>query len=187
MPTATKIQVQAELDSVRVELGAALARVSELELARDEALALVEAAQTETRLESNRLEQTIWLQKNRPSKDWSRGTTQGGKPFIRFGGQFSRLDKASGERRFGDWKNYVAYGETAEAVEAAFKGSDRLAHVVCFEQPSHGTGERSLERYTDWVVTEFALVPRVERSEDSGQPPAAAPLQAEPTMDEIPF
>ena len=176
MPTATKSMLQTELD-------AAQARIAELEAAQAEALAQ-EAAQTETRIESNRLEQTIWLQKNAPSKEWSRGTTQGGKPFIRFGAQFSRLDKATGERRFGAWKNYVAYGDVASQLEAAFAGADRLAHMVAFEQPSHGTGERANERYSEYVVTEFALVPRIEPA--ATPEPAQAPV-AEPSLEELSF
>ena len=174
MPTATKSMLQTELD-------AALARIAELEAAQAETLALAETAQAEARIESNRLEQTVWLQKNAPSKEWSRGTTQGGKPFIRFGAQFSRLDKTTGERRFGAWKNYVAYGDVASQLEAAFAGTDRLAHMVAFEQPSHGAGN---ERYTEWVVTEFALVPRIEPAATPA--PASAPV-AEPSLAELPF
>lgn len=176
MTAITKPQLQAQLDE-------ALERIAELEAAQAEALAQ-EAAQAETRIESNRLEQTIWLQKNSPSKEWSRGITQGNKPFIRFGAQFSRLDKTTGERRFGAWKNYVAYGDVASQLEAAFAGTDRLAHMVAFEQPSHGAGN---ERYTEWVVTEFALVPRIERIEPAATPEPAQGPAVEPSLEELPF
>jgi L-arabinose isomerase len=167
MTAITKSQLQAQLDE-------AMARIAELE-----AQAEAPAQPEETRLESNSLQQIVWLQKNTPSKEWSRGVTAGGKPFLRFGAQFSRLDKATGERRFGGWKNYSAFGEVAEAIEAAFCGADRLAHIAAFEQPSHGTGERANERYTEWVVTHFNLIPRVE---------AAIPApDLEPSLEEIPF
>jgi hypothetical protein len=96
MTAITKSQLQAQLDE-------AMARIAELE-----AQAEAPAQPEETRLESNSLQQIVWLQKNTPSKEWSRGVTAGGKPFLRFGAQFSRLDKATGERRFGGWKNYVS-------------------------------------------------------------------------------
>jgi hypothetical protein len=170
MPTATKTQIQAELDT-------ALARIAELE-----------AAQTDTpdaRIEGNRLEQTVWLSKNSPSQSWSRGTTKSGTPFIKFGAQFAELDKPTGIRDFGAWKNYVAYGDTALQVEALYRGTDRLVHMVSFEKPSMGRGERANERYTEWVVTTFQPVPRMEApAEDTA--PAQAPA-AEPTLDEIPF
>jgi len=163
MATATKSQIQAELD-------AALARIAELE-----------AAQTESRVEANCLEQTVWLSKNPPSQEWSRGTTKSGKPFIRFGAQYSSRDEKG--RTFGDWKNYVAYGDVARQVEETYATEDRLVHIVAFESPSHGRGERANERYTEWVVKEFRPVARL----DSATPePAQAPV-AEPTTEAIPF
>jgi len=161
---STKSQIQAELD-------AALERINQLE-----------AAQAETRVEANCLEQTVWLSKNAPSQEWSRGTTKSGKPFIRFGAQYSARNE-NGERTFGCWKNYVAYGQVALHVEETYAGTDRLVHIVAFESPSHGRGERSNERYTEWVVKEFRPVARL----DSATPePAQAPA-AEPTTEEIPF
>ena len=164
MANTTKLQIQAQLD-------AALERIAELE-----------AAQGETRVESNRLEQTVWLSKNKPSQDWSRGTTKGGKPFIRFGAQYAKRSE-NGERLFGGWKNYVAYGDVALQVEDLYATADRLVHIVALESPSHGRGERSNERYTEWVVLEFRPVARL----DSATPePAEAPA-AEPTLEELPF
>ena len=177
MTAITKPQLQAQLDE-------ALERIAELEAAQAEALALAETAQGEARVENNLLEQSVWLSRNAPCQSWSRGFTKAGEPYIRFGAQYSARDE-QGNRTFGGWKNYVAYGDVARQVEALYSGSDRLVHMVCFESPSHGTGERVNERYTEWVVKEFRPVARLDAATPA---PAPAPEpELEPSLEELPF
>jgi hypothetical protein len=164
----------AAFEQLQGELEAALARVTELE---------------KTQPRDNTLAQVVWLQKSPPQGD-KRGHTPKGIKFLRFGAQYSRLDEQSGTRFYGAWKNYCAYGVVAEAIAEFFQGSDRLVKLTAFEKPWHGAplpGTVYPTRNSEWIVTAFEPMPRVDAEASAPQTVAAGEVYPDPTEDEIPF
>jgi hypothetical protein len=162
------------------QLAAAQLRISELEQQLSE--------MPETRRENNGLAQTVWLQAAAPTGEYDKGTTTGGKRYIRFRAQFGRVDRESGERRYGARKEYVAYGDLATAVNDHFSSTeDRLVHIEAFERPYHGTGERRNERHSEWVVTSFTPILRQAPAEQQEEAASEPQFAGEPSSEEVPF
>lgn len=152
-----------EIAQLEQQLAVALARLEELE------------SQAPRR---DQLEQSLWLQRTAPDERW-RGVTQNGTPYIKFSGQHARLDKASGRRDYGAYKDLVAYGEIAEQVSEIFDGQDRLVMVRAYERPWSNRGQ---ERRSDWVVTHVSLI-----SNGTQQPAAQTPAEAPAEEECLPF
>lgn len=124
----------------------------------------------------DQLEQTVWLQTNAPDSD-RRSWTQDGDMIIRFGAQYAALDKRTGQRLYGPYKNFVAYGALAQQVNELFMGDSRLARIGAYERPS--TPSENGTRRSEWVLTTITVVPRVQ--------PAAPATVAQPTAEPIAF
>ena len=121
--------------------------------------------------ERQQLRQTLWLQGDEPRRS---GTTQGGDAWVAFSGQYA--SRKEGEpRRYGAYKDFIAYGDIAEQVMAAYQDGDHLVSLTAYERPAPAR-EGEKRRFSDWVLTSFSAVPRTEP-----QPPAEA------TDEEIPF
>ena len=156
MATAT---TKAQLETA---LAAAQARIAELEAATQSA----EATEGGRR---DQLEQTLWLQRKGVNRQ---GVTGDGTPWVQFGAQYASVGK-DGQRTFGAWKDFVAFGDMAETVLEAFGTDNRLARIGAYERPWHGKPDASgyPTRNTEWCVVQFSLVGRVT-------PPAPAPTPA---------
>jgi hypothetical protein len=159
-------------------LAAAQARISELEAAL--------AAKPAEDGRRDQLEQTLWLQRNHPKHY---GRFEDGTAWVQFGAQYARRNKEGteafkddGPRTFGGYKNFIAYGDIAEAVLNAFGDESRLARICAYEKPWHGKPDASgyPTRNTEWAVTGFTLVQRVTPAA-----PAAAPAQ--PQLAQVAF
>jgi len=166
MTITTKAQLEQQILDLQAELAAA-------QHANDELRQQSEATTPEKR---DQLEQTVWLQTKTPGQD-RRGWTQDGDRTLRFGAQYAALDKRSGQRLYGPYKNFIAYGALAQQVDEIFKGDSRLARIGAYERPS--TPSEDGTRRSEWVLTAITVVPRV-------QPAAPAPV-AEPTSEPIAF
>jgi len=126
MPTPTKAVLEA--------------RIAQLE----DQLATLNAQQRD------HLSQLVWLQRQPPMDPRDQGTTRDGVPFLRFSCQYAALDKGSGRRQFGAYKNVVGYGPLADEAHRIFSGTCRLVAISAYERPcSHGEGPRRSE----WVLT----------------------------------
>lgn len=159
-------------EEMEARLQAALSRIAELE---------------EQQLRKDQLDQVLWLQRNAPNGK-RQGVTPKGTPFISFGAQYGSLDKRSGTRVFGAWKNFTAYGPLAEAITEFFTTEDRLARITAYERPWHGQLAGAdgpiTTRNSEWVVVSFEPIARLDT------PPVRepeAPFSAEPTTEEVPF
>lgn len=145
----------------------------ELALLTEQVTQLTEALEAAQRVQ---LRQTLWLQGEQPRRS---GHTQGGDPWCAFSAQYASR-KEGQPRIYGAYRDYVAYGEQAEAVLAAYAGGDHLVALEAYERPCAPRGEDK-RRFSDFVVTAFAPVPRTE---PTGEAPYA---DAEPTDEEVPF
>lgn len=160
-------------EELQTALEAAQARISELEEARQD-----------------QLSQVLWLQRTVPGGR-RRGVTPNGTPFIQFGAQYGALNRQTGSRTFGAWKNFVAYGEAAEAIGSFFDGgTDRLCRIGAYERPWHGEVQGpdgpTTTRNTEWVVTTFEPIARLDSPAAPVREPEA-PFSGEPTSEEVPF
>ena len=158
--------------------------------AYEELLSELEAAQARiAELEAGeQLNQVLWLQRTSP-QGARRGVTPKGTSFIKFGAQYGSLSKATGSRSFGAWKNFVAYGELADAIDAFFCTEDRLVRITAYERPWHGTVAGAegpvTTRNTEWVVVSFQPIARLDATSPVSEPEAA--FSAEPTSEVAPF
>jgi len=186
MATITKAQLEAQVQDLQSSLTTFEALQSELQ----QALARIEELEQQgSTPRNNDLTQVVWLQKNAPQGD-ARGFTQAGKKFIKFGAQYSSLDEQSGQRFYGAWKNFIAYGQAAERIAEFFQGGDRLVRIEAFERPWHGkppAGSQYPTRNTEWIVTAFQPMPRVDAPATTPQTAASTAGYGEPTDAEIPF
>ena len=174
MATATA-QTKAQLTEA---LEAAKARISELEA----------AAQTPTpAATAPHLSQVLWLQRKAlveagPDGRGNISYTRGGVLVVRFGAQYASLDRKSGQRVFGPWKFFSAYGEMASAIVSFMQGDDRLALVEAYEEPWASSADTNA-RNSDWTVRGFQPIGRgagnppmpQARPEAAPAPAAAAP------------
>lgn len=170
--TITKAQLSAELEQANAaieELRQQLAAQHQEQQARPE--------------QAPDLCQRLWL-----TKACDQRQTPNGNLEVRFGGRISRLDKRSGQRTYGAWKNFKAYGEQAAAVLQLFATDNRLVRIEAFETSWAGKDQRV---NTDWVVTTIEAIER-QAPAAPAQPVAQAPAAASaPTLfdpdQDIPF
>jgi hypothetical protein len=132
----------------------------------------------QTRLEQrDELSQVLWL-----NDRYTVARTQGDRLKVRFSAQKSVL---RGEHRsYGEYRNFVAYGELAETIIPMLQSTERLARISAFESPWSDNSKRS-----DWVVTELTVIPRVEpaASEEPAATEQPVPFTQDPTDEEVPF
>jgi len=149
MPTPTKAALEA--------------RITELE----EQLASLNSQQRD------HLVQLVWLQRQPPLDPRDQGCTRDGVPFLRFAGQYAALDRKSGRRQFGAYKNFIAFGPLADEAHLIFSGACRLVAISAYERPqANDQGPRRSE----WVLTAIRPIA------PSGTAPAPAPAPlAEPS------
>lgn len=156
-------------EELLAELEQAKARISELESS------------------SEQLNQVLWLQRTSPTGARC-GVTPNGTPFIKFGAQYGYLNKRTGSRVFGGWKNFVAYGDLAATIGNLFATGDRLVKITAYERPWHGTVEGPegpiTTRNSEWVVVSFQPVARLDPLPSEEH---EAPFSAAPTTEEVPF
>lgn len=164
MATATKAQLQSAL-------AAAQARIAELEAAQAE-------RQEQPRAATPHLSQVLWLQRKAlvPVGDDGKGNigyTKTGVLAVRFGAQYASLDRESGQRVFGPWKFFSAYGDMAKAIISFMQGDDRLAAIEAYEEPWTSKHDPNA-RQSDWVVRGFQPIGR-----GAGNPPTAPATRPE--------
>lgn len=164
-------------EELLTELEAAKARIAELE-------------------SGEQLNQGLWLQKTPPETldsrakeqgTWEankakRGVTANGTSYIKFGAQYGSLNKKTGSRSFGAWKNFVAYGLLADEINEFFRTEDRLVRIGAYERPWHGNDGT---RNTEWVVVSFQPIARLDATTPVSEP--EVPFSAEPTAAEVAF
>lgn len=125
-------------------------------------------------LERVELRTTVWIN-DRITHD----VTKGDKPLVKFSGQKS-VKAADGSRHYGQYHNFVAYGEMAELFNELNAAGEKLVHITAFESPwSNGA------RKSDWVV--LSIAPFVRPEAAPGGEEGAAPFSQEPSDEEVPF
>lgn len=152
MANATKAQLESAL-------AAAQARISELE-----------AQAEQPKAAAPHLSQVLWLQRKPLAEAGPDGRgnisyTRTGVLVVRFGAQYASLNRQTGQRVFGPWRFFTAYGETASAIIAFMAGEDRLAAIEAYEEPWSSSTDPNA-RQSDWVVRGFTPVGR-----GAGNPP----------------
>lgn len=164
-------------EELLTELEAANARIAELE-------------------SGEQLNQGLWLQKSHPetldsrakeqgtweAKKAKRGVTANDTSYIKFGAQYGSLNKKTGSRTYGAWKNFVAYGPLADEINEFFRTEDRLVRITAYERPWLGNDGT---RNTEWVVVSFQPIARLDAAAPASEP--VAPYSAEPTSEVVPF
>lgn len=155
------------------------ARIVELEqqnqrLAAQLSMLTAQAAPAEEGERPNELRQRLWLN-DRYSFSTTRNT---GNKSIRFSAQKS-VRKQDGSRAYGEYRNFVAYGEDADVVQEIFSQEDRLVDIEAFESPYQDGSKRS-----EWVIVKIALVPR---EEPAAPVQHALPFAQEPSGEKVPF
>jgi hypothetical protein len=124
-------------------------------------------------LQSCELRTTVWI-----NDKIETGKTQSGKPYAKFSGQKS-VKNADGKRIYGQYHNFVCYGDMADAFATLRADEQNLLTITAFESPwSNGT------RKSDWVVTSIQAF---ERPEAGPAAEAAEPFSQEPSSEEIQF
>jgi hypothetical protein len=152
--TATKATLASDLE-------AAEARIAELEDRIAE-------------LDRTELSTTLWVN-DRITND----RTKSGSPSVKFSAQKS-VKTDGGGRVYGQYHNFVAYGDMAELFAELNAAGEKLLRITAFESPwSNGA------RKSDWVVTSLTPFERPEPTPASAA--TAAPFSQEPTDEEVPF
>jgi len=186
----TKAQLQAALEQAQ-------ARISELEAAQAAAATPAEAP-APAAVAQPHLSQVLWLQRKPlaqtgPDGKGNVGYTAGGTLVVRFGAQYASIDRETGQRLFGPWKFFTAYGQMAAQVIAFMQGDDRLVRIQAYEEPWSSSSDPN-SRQADWVVRGFTPIGRGAASPGAPRTrPAAAPVRRqpeahlEPTLAEVAF
>jgi hypothetical protein len=152
--TATKATLASDLE-------AAEARIAELEDRIAE-------------LDRTELSTTLWVN-DRITND----RTKSGSPLVKFSAQKS-VKTQDGARVYGQYHNFVAYGDMAELFAELNAAGEKLLRITAFESPwSNGA------RKSDWVVTGLTPFERPEPAPAGAA--AAAPFSGEPTDEDVPF
>jgi len=120
------------------------------------------------------LSTTVWVN-DRITTD----RTRSDKLKVTFSGQKS-VKTADGGRVYGQYHNFVAYGEMAEHFQALIGAGERLLHITAFESPWTNGARKS-----DWVVISIAPFERPEAGQ-TGEG-AAAPYSQDPSDEEVSF
>jgi hypothetical protein len=97
------------------------------------------------------LSQTLWI-----GDRYTPGKTRAGKPKVNFSAQKSVTDQG-GQRHYGPYRSFVAYGDLATTAIGILQGDDHLVDITAFESPWTDRSRRS-----DWVITSIAVRPRKE-------------------------
>jgi hypothetical protein len=148
MPTPTKAALEA--------------RIAELE----EQLASLNSQQRD------HLVQLIWLQRQPPLDPRDQGCTRDGVPYLRFAGQYAALDRQSGRRQFGAYKNFIAFGPLADKAHLIFSGACRLVAISAYERPqANDQGPRRSE----WVLTAIRAITPASPGQAAAPAAAAEP------------
>ena len=101
-------------------------------------------------LESVDLNERMWVCKRLDAETYyTAGTTQDGKPSLKFTAHRSKKDERSGKFISGAWKNMVAYGDLATTAQELIDGGDLLLDFKAFESTYKGADGRS---YSEWVL-----------------------------------
>ena len=136
------------------------ARITELE------------TQVET-LQSCELRTTVWINDRVET-----GKTSEKKPYAKFSAQKS-VKTQVGKRVYGQYHNFVAYGELCEAFLDLRAAGEALVTITAFESPwSNGA------RKSDWVVT--SITP-FERPEAGAPASPEAPFADDDSDEEVAF
>lgn len=176
---------------------ASLAEALEAATARIEQLEAQLAEQPQAPIPAH-LDQILWLQRKAltqigPDGKGNIGYTDGGTLLVRFGAQYASLDRQSGQRIFGAWKFFTAYGDVAQAVINFMAGTDRLCRIQAYEQPYASNNDPNA-RQSEWVVRGLTPIGR-----GAGNPPeapatapaparaAATPATVQPTLTQVGF
>ena len=137
---ATKADLQAEIDQLKADL----------KTANDDNKALRDYTEW---LESVDLNQRMWVCKRKDAETYyTAGTTQDGKPSLKFTAQRSKKDR-EGKFISGAWKNMLAYGDLATKAQELIDSGDLLLDFKAFESTSKGADGRS---YSDWVLLDVS-------------------------------
>lgn len=186
---ATKIQLEAQLAALREELASVKAAAEETALAANRQIEALQQQQAPSPAAPH-LDQVLWLQRKPltetgpgPEGRGNIGHTRQGTLTVRFGAQYASLDKRTGERRFGEWRFYTAYGDMASQVIAFMAGPDRLAKIQAYEEP--WASQEGADRRSDWVVRGFTPIPR-GASQAAPTAAAAAPARAAAAWNQAP-
>ena len=155
--TATKATLASDLESAEARIAELEARIAELDRAE--------------------LSTTLWAN-DRVTTD----RTRGDKLVVKFSAQKS-VKTQDGARVYGQYHNFVAYGDMAEIFQELNAAGEKLLKITAFESPwSNGA------RKSDWVVTSLAPFERPEQAPaDEAATAPAAPFSGEPTDEEVPF
>lgn len=149
-------QVEAENSELREQLAAANEEL--------ERLGLVE------------LRTRVWINDRMTTE-----TTRSNSFKLSFSGQKSKKLE-NGSRVYGQYHNFVAFGETAEALHALLTSGEQLLQIEAFESPWSNNAKRS-----DWVVKTFAPVERQQPAADGGSVTAKVPFSQEPSLEKQQF
>lgn len=104
-------------------------------------------------LETVDLNQRMWVCKRLDAETYyTAGTTQDGKPSLKFTAQRSKKDR-DGKFISGAWKNMVAYGDLATKAQELIDGGELLLDFKAFESTSKGADGRS---YSEWVLLDVS-------------------------------
>ena len=154
MPSTTATKANPALE-------AAEAQITELQ-ARIEGLERVE------------VRTTVWIN-DRVTTD----RTKSDKLVVKFSGQKS-VKNQNGDRVYGSYWNFVAYGDMAEAFQALADAGEKLVTIEAFESPWTNGARKS-----DFVVKSITPFERPE----AGQAPETgeAPFSGGPTDEEVSF
>lgn len=143
--TQTKAALEARIEQLEAQLSAITAECETLQQTLDA------AAEQQSEARTSDLCQVLWI-----NDRITTGSTRTGKRYIRFDAQYGRLDKRDGKRHYGVYKNFVAYGDEAFAVEAVLATGARLVRIEANELPWQDGSKRS-----DWIVNSMAAIARV--------------------------
>jgi hypothetical protein len=188
MPTITKTQLEARVAELQAALAVAQGRNNDLEQQLE-----AQASQAQEPERRDQLEQIVWIQRDCPSFEnetmrWSR---DGETLIMSLATQYSSLDRKTGQRIYGARKWFTVIGELAERVRDHYdSGSDvRLARVGAYERPI-APKPGSNERRSEWILSTFEPLPRLDAPAQPVQAAATGALAAgygEPTDEEVPF
>jgi hypothetical protein len=143
---------------------------------------IAELTERLTAAERVQLRQIVWLQGDDARRT---GTTAGGQKWAAFSFQYA--SRKEGEpRRYGAYKDGIAYGELAEALVAAYDAGDHLVAITAYERPA-APKEGEKRRFSDWVITSLEVVPRAERTAEPEEGDTEPQGYGEPSDEEVPF
>jgi hypothetical protein len=185
--TITKAQLEVQLAELQEALAAAQSRTTDLEQQLE-----AQASQAQEPERRDQLEQIVWIQRGCPSVESKtmRWSQDGDTLILNLATQYSSLDRKTGQRVYGARKWFTVIGELAERVRDHYlSGSDvRLVRIGAYERPLPPKAD-SNERRSEWILTTFEPLPRLDAPAQPVHAAASAPAAGygEPTDEETPF